>query len=399
MTSPETVQSQQTSTTPLLRNHTHCRVCKTELGKPYLNLGEQPLANALRTPGDTSEEFRAPLAVALCETCGLSQLTVVVDPEVLYKGYRFRSGTSEAWRKHCADLAEQCGSVEAGCALDIAANDGTMLDALEAKGWSVLGVDPEPCHAKVARGFWTEAFAHRNNIVPQHLVIAQNVLGHVDDPIDFLKGIKAVLAEDGQAVIEVPNVGNLIDDCAFDTIYHEHLSYWNGYGMAYATEAAGLSIRNHEYFPKIHGGSVRYWLDHSELPRISESPNPKPYNLFAQHVSQRINQLANVLVNLRKKKFVAWGASAKGSVMMNAVANRWVTRWLPEYVIDETAEKQGLLMPGVEVPIIAPPENLSDIDVIWVLSWNWLDEIRRKARLRGFAGKFLVTSPRVLLVD
>src|SRR5258706_14247482 len=121
---PSIVRSQPINTTPSFKQHDRCRVCRTPLAKPYLDLGLQPLANALREPGDTSEEFKAPLQVCLCENCGLSQLTVVVDPEILYKGYRFRSGTSEAWRKHCAELAEQCG--EPLDALDIAANDGTM---------------------------------------------------------------------------------------------------------------------------------------------------------------------------------------------------------------------------------------------------------------------------------
>lgn len=375
-------------------------MCGTALGKPYLDLGQQPLANALRTPGDTSEELRFPLAVALCESCGLSQLTVVVDPEILYKGYRFRSGTSEAWRKHCADLAEQCG--EPGDALDIAANDGAMMGALDAKGWDVTGVDPAPCSPRfnIWQGFWSSEFAPL--LTRQFdLVIAQNVLGHVDDPIDFLKGIKAVLAEDGQAIVEVPGVHYLVESCAFDTIYHEHLSYWNGYAMEIAAQKAGLRSGDVQTFPNIHGGTVRFTLTH-ETGRpltIINMGTAKPYQGFAQQVSQRINQVSGLLVNSHKKKLVGWGASAKGCVMMNAIAHRWVSRWLPESVIDETPEKQGLLMPGVEIPIIAPPDDLSDVEVIWVLSWNWLQQIKEKAGARGFRGKFLVTSPRVALVD
>jgi novobiocin biosynthesis protein NovU/D-mycarose 3-C-methyltransferase len=363
-------------------------------------LGEQPLANALRTPGDTSEEFRAPLSVVLCENCGLSQLTVVVDPEILYKGYRFRSGTSEAWRKHCVDLAEQCGDGTNYVALEIASNDGTMLDALSPHGWRVMGVDPEPWHPSVQRGYWTEQYARDLGIGNFELVIAQNVLGHVDDPIDFLKGIKAVLAEDGQAVIEVPNVGNLIDDCAFDTIYHEHLTYWNGIAVSRAARQAGLSVRSIERLPNIHGGSVRYWLEHGEnYMAVYDFLPDTPYVLFGQRVAQHINKTAHLVDKASRKKFIGWGASAKGAIYLNALNNRWPAVGLPEYVIDETKEKQGLLMPGVRLPIVAPPDDLSDVDVIWVTIWNWLGQVKEKARARGFEGRFLITSPRPELIE
>lgn len=373
-------------------------MCGTKLGKPYLNLGEQPLANALRTPGDTSEEFKAPLAVCVCEECGLSQLTVVVDPEILYKGYRFRSGTSEAWRRHCADLAEECG--EPLDALDIAANDGTMMAALDAKGWDVTGVDPSPCSDRyhVWEGLWGEEFSKRM-MRTYDLVIAQNVLGHVDDPIDFLKGIKAVLAEDGQAVIEVPSVKNLIEGVAFDTIYHEHLSYWNGCGMERVASAAGLRLDRYDNL-EVHGGSTRYWLSHGDGPKtITWSGNNKPYKVFGDIVSRRINQTAHLVDKASRRNLVAWGASAKGAVYLNTLHNKWCAVGLPRYVIDETAEKQGLLMPGVRIPIVAPPDDLSDVNVIWVLVWNWLEQVKEKARARGFKGKFLVTSPRPALVD
>jgi SAM-dependent methyltransferase len=374
-------------------------VCGTPLGKPYLDLGMQPLANALRTPGDTSEEFKAPLSVALCENCGLSQLTVVVDPEVLYKGYRFRSGTSEAWRKHCADLAEQCG--EPGRMLDIAANDGTCMDAFKAGGWSVTGVDTAPARSDIMKRSWDSYAGH--NIFrgcEKDLIIAQNVLGHVDDPIDFLKGIKAVLAEDGQAVIEVPNVGTLIDDCAFDTIYHEHLSYWSSIAIDSAVYYAELCVERVEGLPHIHGGSARLWLRHNTdeyaVPMWTyRDVQPRPYAEFAQRVSQQINKTAHLVDKASRKNFIAWGASAKGAVYLNALHNKWPAIGLPQYVIDETPEKVGLLMPGVPlVPIVAPPYDLSGVDVIWVLSWNWFEEIKRKAESRGFKGQYLVTSPK-----
>jgi C-methyltransferase C-terminal domain len=119
-----------------------------------------------------------------------------------------------------------------------------------------------------------------------------------------------------------------------------------------------------------------------------------PYSNFAERVSNHINHTASIISLLSKKKFLAWGASAKGAVMMNAIHNRWPALKFPSAVIDQTPEKQGLLTPGLHIPVIAPPDDLSDVDVIWILSWNWLERLRYEAETRGFKGRYLVTSPK-----
>jgi methylation protein EvaC len=120
----------------------------------------------------------------------------------------------------------------------------------------------------------------------------------------------------------------------------------------------------------------------------------KAYENFSERVTNHINKTASLISRCRQKKFLAWGASAKGAVMMNAIHNRWPALRFPSAVIDQTPEKQGLVTPGVHIPVIAPPEDLSDVDVIWILSWNWLERLRYEAETRGFKGKYLVTSPR-----
>lgn len=407
-----------------MKTHSRCRVCNTPLPAPYLDLGEQPLANALcpasaEPPTPNSSEFNAlyredkyPLAVTRCHKCDLSQLTVVVDPAVLYAGYRFRSGVSETWLRHCEDLA--ASFKRPGTVLDIAANDGTLLRAFAHRGWEVEGVDPCPLTTEfpMYAEQWSEGLAativHRKTF---DLIIAQNVLGHVDDVLGFLRGIKMVLAPEGRAIIEVPHVGELLRNCAFDTIYHEHLSYWSLGPLQRAAWRAGLRVVDVERLTT-HGGSRRYWLAHSETPMKHSVPEERldeyrqhlheagPYERFAAAVEQQLEDIQGEVLwrdGAPGHRLVGWGASAKAAVMLNALAH--CDTWLPKSVIDDCPEKQGLLMPGVHIPIIAPPDDLSDVDVLWVLSWNNFAAIKAKAENRGFKGKYLLTHPTPRLID
>jgi SAM-dependent methyltransferase len=400
--------------------HTICRVCNSALPAPYLNLGEQPLANALLDPLKANgEEPRYPLAVARCQNCGLSQLTVVVDPRILYTHYRFSSGISKAWHGHCETLAvasrKARGADKPGFVIDIAANDGTQLIYFKREQWRVLGVEPSDIdtvmvgtfgnqvHAKVPiiRAFWSMDIARQ--IKSDHgladLVIGQNVLGHVDDVVGFLKAVKEVLAPDGKAIVEVPYVCDMIDNMGFDTIYHEHLSYWNISSLQAAANAAGLGIASHEEFPDLHGGTIRYMLAHGDESRYSINECSEIfYTTYAERVSKAIDATASIISTFANTSFLAWGASAKGVVMMNAIRNRWPALQFPAAVIDQTPEKQGFLTPGVHIPVIPPPDDLSTVDLLWVLSWNWLDGIKGEAIKRGFKGKYLVTSPNPRLI-
>lgn len=402
------------------RPHTKCRVCAAPLGAPYLDLGEQPLANALvhtKPSGEwVDEEYRFPLQVVLCSQCGLSQLTVVVNPEILYAGYRFRSGASEAWVEHCLELASRCGD---GLqedrrlrVLDIAANDGTQLKAFKGWGWEVHGVDPAPADYNILKGFWSEEFARV--VFPSacmDLVIAQNVLGHVDDPISFLRACKTVLAPEGRIVVEVPHVGELMEGCAFDTIYHEHLTYWDGWTMEEAAEAAGLQM-NEANSLTIHGGSRRYWLAHKGSPRPAWGPSPhrawhalrqRQAEEFAEDVKKNLHATTCLLSTdpfTPPPRVLGWGASAKAAVYLNTLHLEHPGEWQPpSAIIDDTPEKQGMLIPGVHIPIIACPDDLSDVDVLWLTSWNNAENLKKKARLKKFAGKFLLTNGTPRLED
>lgn len=393
----------------VFKPHLNCRVCGSKLNDPYLDLGHQPLANALRHPNDPGAEMLVPLAVALCPICGLSQLTVVVEPEVLYAGYRFRSGASAEWRAHCEALADAAYKTfkKPGLVLDIAANDGTQLVPFAERGWHTVAVEPADIPpvrhiGRIERAFWSMDVARmlRREHNAFDLVIAQNVLGHVDRPVEFLQAVEHVLAPDGMAVIEVPNVRNVLLDVSFDTVYHEHVSYWNAKALLWAARKANLGLFRIEYLEGIHGGSRRYWLTRSGGRTAEDHPafelpiDDRPYRRYAQAVERRLDSIRRELEQLQAKGKRVWGygASAKGAVMLNALKSRGNVAW-PEVILDDVKEKQGFLSPGTRIPIRSI--NGEWPDVLWILSWNWADQLKARARAAGFTGEFFLTTPTV----
>ncbi len=389
--------------------HTSCRACGKPLGASYLHLGNQPLANALlRDPDEVEATY--PLTVHLCKSCGLSQLSVVVDPQVLYGDYRFASGTTAAWHAHCEAFAKSQGTMPRGrFVVDIAANDGTQLFYFQEQGWRVLGVDPAPVPSSVPmyKACFDEIVAQE--MVRDHgradLVIAQNVLAHVDGVVGFLKGIESLLADGGTCVIEVPHVRDLITSGAFDTIYHEHLSYWTTSAVIRAARQAGLVLDVSETL-KVHGGSRRFWLVRKngghDRPVLELPIDERPYLRFATEVERTLKETTKVLTQIEKqgKRLWAFGASAKGTVMLNALKAHGNTVW-PECILDDTHAKQGMFSPGLHLPIYSPvwmqQPNTENV-VCWILSWNWKDVLMGRAKALGFKGQFLVTCPKVELV-
>lgn len=387
-----------------VRTHTNCRVCQEPLLAPYLDLGDQPLANALLKQS-TDPEDTFPLAVTLCHGCGLSQLTVVVDPAILYADYGFRSGTTAAWRTHALELAEQCGA--AGTVVDIAANDGTQLQAFHNHGWRCIGVEPAPMPSVVDVPFYREFFSQSlaDRITAEHgpvdLIVAQNVLGHVDDVIGFLTAAASLLAPNGQIVVEAPSVHEMMKAVAFDTIYHEHLSYWSTGPLIEAGKQAGLAVHRVDAL-NIHGGSRRYWLRHAngESPRpiFELAPDERPYTKFANNVQHRLTHLSHALARVKDegKRLWAFGASAKGTVLLNALKAHGNTVW-PEVILDDTPSKQGRYSPGLHIRTVPVTtlRMLTQPDVILILSWNWKDQIIARCREMGYKGEFLVGMPTV----
>jgi SAM-dependent methyltransferase len=340
--------------------------------------------------------------VAWCADCGLSQLEQVVDPKLLYTDYPFRAGTSDSWRRHCAMLMTSLESAGRRFLVDIGSNDGTLLHEAVDRGWKVLGVDPCPVDALPSlEVFWTSGVARR--IGQFHgqadVITATNVFGHVDDAKDFLEGIALLLKPRGVAIIECPHIFPLLEAVAFDTIYHEHLSYWSLIPLERLAEQVGLRVTDVRMYTQLHGGTMRYVLQTEGKVqttvaglRVLEHHHFQqglgPYQTFAQQARERIEKFGATLrlQTIARKRIWGYGANAKGAVLLQATG---LTAATMERIVDDTEAKQGLLMPGTDIPI-TDAHDLSVPDILVLLSWNNAEELKAKAKARGFRGRFLL---------
>jgi hypothetical protein len=375
-----------------------CRACCESDLRPGLDLGTQPLANALLSAEDLAKpELRVPLNMVVCPRCGLAQLTHVVDPDVLYgPHYPYRSGTSQGWRDHCWDLANEAGFRQAAV-LDIGCLDGVLLQAFKQKGAFITGCDPSmPADVPGKR----ELFGSDTRFNTRFdLITATNVFGHVDDARGFLEGVKANLVQDGTAIIECPWIVDLVDRRAWDTIYHEHLSYWGLHAMARIAGRAGLYVSRVRHFPHLHGGTMRYYLGHKEQIQTFDSSfcpvwwaeedlGAESWEQFRNEQHNTVQAWTRYFAYAGNKQIAAFGAAAKFSTLLNSLPER------PPIlaVFDDTPSKQGRFTPGWHLPILAPTElALSGIDELVIGAPNWKDEIEQRARSLGFRGD--VVSP------
>lgn len=384
--------------------HTHCRVCETALEEPYLDLGVQPLANGfLDAPHLTKPEFTAPLQVVRCARCGLSQLTMVIARDQLYSTYPFQSGVSPGWRRHCTALAESYSRTQTNrLILDIGSNDGTMLQAFLTKGHRVIGIEPAgnleaPLPIHTIQAFWSAPTARvvQESYGFADLVLASNVVGHVDDLHDFFDGIRTVLAPQGTCCIEVPHIEQLLNQNAFDTIYHEHLSYWSLRPLQEIARQSQLCVYDVQAID-VHGGSRRYYLCHESSAHLTAAVahlwshetrtlgTPEPYHAFAGRVADLCTSL---LQAFDRPGLCGLGAPAKGNTLLNTVGGRKL-----HTIFDDSPEKQGLFTPGQHIPVHGF-RDLSEVPSLVILAWNWAADLKRRAKEWNFDGEFLTPIP------
>ena len=404
---------------------TACRSCGAQELLPVLSLGALPLSDGFLTAAELDRpEPRFPLDVAFCAACGLVQILDTVPPEILFgRDYPYFSSVSATLLAHSkAHVAERLPELPPGpetLVVELASNDGYLLQFYREAGVRVLGIDPAPGPVAAARakGIETiEAFFGRDlaeRLVAEgrraDLVHANNVLAHVADVHGFLDGIRLLLKDGGRAVVEVPYLRDLVEKLAFDTIYHEHLCYFSVRAIDRLVRPHRLFLVRVERVP-IHGGSLRLFLSKEDSPDATVGAilaeeaaigldRPAWFASFAARVERLREDLRALLSDLKRagKKIAAYGAAAKGTILLNFCG---LGPELLEWVADKNPFKQGRFVPGVRLPIVAPERILAEMpDVLLILPWNIEAEIvAQEAAYRERGGRFLVPvpSPRIV---
>ena len=404
-----------------------CRTCGASPLAPVLDLGMTPLANSLLTADQLSTtEPRFPLNVVRCTACSLVQLDTTIPPEAMFGNYVYFSSFSSTMLEHARRLVDQLIAGrqlnQKSRVIEVASNDGYLLQYYKARGIEVLGIEPAQNIARVARDergiptlneFFGQALADQlaTDRTYADVIHAHNVLAHVPQINDFVSGLKTILKPDGMIVIEVPYLKNLLDDLEFDTIYHEHIFYFSLTALDQLFSRNGLSIFDVLCVP-IHGGSLRIFASHDGIVQRRQSmtellageakwgvTESEPYLQFAERVGHLKQQLLNVLRNLKAqgKRIVVYGASAKGSTLLNTFE---ITHDLIDVVVDRSTVKQNLYTPGTHFLIKSPDILLeTQPDYVLLLTWNFADEIlEQQAEYIARGGKFIIPLPEVRIV-
>jgi SAM-dependent methyltransferase len=375
-----------------------------------------PLADALVDPASPGDEERFPLAVAVCAECSLVQITEEVPPERLFvDNYLYYSSFSPALLEHARRHAESLMSSldRDSLVVEIASNDGYLLKNFAARGIPVLGIDPAPGQAAAAEAagiptrrefFGAELGRELRRERAADVIVANNVMAHTPELNGFVEGIAHLLAADGIATIENAYVRDLVERCEFDTIYHEHFSYFSCTAVDQLMRRHGLHLVDVEHLG-IHGGSLRFHIAKQPGPRErveamlaaeAEAGLSEPgfYAAFGERVEALRDDLLDLLSGLRADgaRIAAYGAAAKGATLLNYAG---IGPELIDFVVDRNPHKQGLLMPGVRVPI-HPPERLLEErpEYVLLLAWNFAEEIAEQQRdYLEAGGRFVVPVP------
>lgn len=406
-----------------------CRFCNTPLRHLFLSLGASPLSNSYLSVDDLHKmEPYYPLDVYVCENCLLVQLEEFEKAkDIFYTGYAYFSSYSDSWLRHCEHyvdmVVKRFGLNEKKFVVEIASNDGYLLQYFKKYNIPVLGIEPaaNTAHAAQEKGipteiaFFDQAYAEkmRQNGKQADLIIGNNVLAHNPNLNDFIRGLKTVLRADGLITMEFPHLARLMEETQFDTIYHEHFSYFSFLAVERIFREHGLTIFDVEELPT-HGGSLRIYAAHDEDQSKSLSPrvvelkareisagygNVDHYLTFHQKVQSVKRNLLQHLIGLKNegKKIVGYGAPAKGNTLLNYCGIR--TDFL-DYTVDRSPHKQNCYLPGSHIPIKHPDQIREDKpDYVLILPWNIKEEIiEQMGYIREWGGRFIVPIPHVHII-
>lgn len=392
-------------------------MCRGSSLVKFLDLGSQPLANAfLKEKNFGEEELRVPLEVYLCMQCNLAQLIHVVDPEVMFRDYIYFSAGMPKVSKHWDDYAEFVSSnflsLPNQFVVEVGSNDGVLLECFKKRGHKVLGVDPAKNIAKLAneRGIemWAEFFVEDTgkSVMEKYgharAILANNVFAHIDNHGDFMRGVDWLLANDGVLVIEAPYLLDMFKNLAYDTVYHEHLSYLAVRPMISFFAQYGFEIFDVELV-KAQGTSLRLFIGRkgwheikqSVLERVTEETGwldkKSSYQQLAYRIEKSRYLLRATLASIKStgKKIAAYGAPAKGNTLLNYCG---IGPDLIDYALEDLPSKQGFYTPGMFIPVVSREyASANPPDYYLLLAWNYKDAILEKEK--GFianGGKFII---------
>jgi SAM-dependent methyltransferase len=358
----------------------NCLCCGKSGLEEYLDLGIQPLANDYDGVGGTH-----PLKISFCDNCSHSQLSHFVDPHILFDNYYYVTGVSPTFRKHFADFAEKTLTKYGGNkVLDIGCNDGTLLAAYKKLGCDVHGVDPAENLVKISseKGIpvTVDYWGADTSVGVFDIITGTNVFAHTQDPQSFLIGCRRALTKNGVVIIEFPYARNMIEGNEFDTIYHEHSSYFTIRSMCTLVESIGMVVYDVESI-SIHGGSVRIFIKHSgprgsNVDRFLQKEKSGTLNKVDTYYS--FGERIKALQEIDYGHSVGYGAAAKCTVALN-----YLNMDL-DYIVDDNKMKWGKKVPGTNIPIENPERLIDDKpQLITVFAWNlWEDIVDRVKKLR-----------------
>lgn len=404
-----------------------CRFCASPLEHSFADLGLSPLSNAYLCAEQLNRmEPFYPLHARVCGSCFLVQVEEFERPESIFGHYSYFSSYSSTWLRHARDFAGM--SVARfhlngkSRVIEIASNDGYLLQYFHQRGISVLGIEPAKNVSAAAREKGIETLTRFFGVATAQdlardrmgdLVIGNNVLAHVPDPNDFVAGLKLVLKPGGTISLEFPHLLRLIQENQFDTIYHEHFSYFSFWTVGKVFARHGLKIFDVEELPT-HGGSLRVFVCHAEEARplaraVSELSDRElaagitcleTYTRFGEKVRETKRALLEFLIGVKRKgkTIVGYGAPAKGNTLLNYCG---IGRDFLDFTADISPHKQNHFLPGTHIPICHPDMiRQARPDFVLILPWNLRDEITQQlAHVREWGGRFVVPIPRVEVIE
>ncbi len=402
-----------------------CRFCGASLCRTFIDLGMSPLCETYPSADDLNRgEVYYPLHVLVCEQCFLVQLEEYESPETIFSDYAYFSSYSDSWLKHCEtycnDIISRLGLNERSFVVEVASNDGYLLQYMVQRGVPVLGIEPAANVAKVAieKGvptlvrFFGTALATELAAEGRRadLVLGNNVLAQVPDLNDFVEGLKLLLSPEGVLTLEFPHLLRLIERKEFDTIYHEHFSYFSLLTATRIMEAHGLRVFDVEEL-STHGGSLRVYACRAQAHRHSIEPvvqrliaqekaarldSMQGYGSFALQVKHTKFALLEFLLNAARegKSVAGYGAPGKSATLLHYCG---IGKDLIEYTVDRSPHKQGRCLPGSHIPIYHPDRiRQAKPDYVVILPWNLKDEVMEQLQfIREWGGRFVVPIPTV----